>query len=294
LVEAEILDHSPGVSWDDIQGLVLAKEALTEAVLLPSLRPDLYTGLTAPPKGVLLVGPPGTGKTLLAKALASASRATFFSVSAASLMSKWVGEGERLVRALFTVARRRQPAVIFLDEVDALLSTRSGGENDAARRLKTEFLVQMDGAGTSGDERVLVLAATNRPWDLDDALVRRLPKRILIPLPDDATRSALLRHCVRDVPTRLSDAQWRTVVTATDGYSGSDLKALAKEAAMVRVREVAHAGGLRAVLEVRREALRPVAVADFQAALRVIRASVPRASLRAFDEWNRTYGVSGT
>ncbi|ETN03113.1 hypothetical protein, variant 4 [Phytophthora nicotianae INRA-310] len=141
----EVLDHSPGVHWTDIAGLEIAKQILQEAVILPTLRPDLFTGLRAPPRGVLLFGPPGTGKTLLAKAVATEAKATFFNISASSLTSKWVGEGEKLVRALFEMARELQPSVVFMDEIDALLSTRSASENDASRRIKNQVRYEASG-----------------------------------------------------------------------------------------------------------------------------------------------------
>ncbi|CAM9966911.1 unnamed protein product, partial [Scytosiphon promiscuus] len=162
----DMLDSSPGVTWDSIAGLEYAKQTLQETVILPNLRPDLFTGLRAPARGVLLYGPPGTGKTMLAKAVATESGYTFFNISASSLTSKYVGEGEKMVRTLFTVARDRQPAVVFIDEIDSVLSARGEGEHEASRRLKTEFLVQLDGVGGAdggGDERLLVLAATNLP-----------------------------------------------------------------------------------------------------------------------------------
>lgn len=188
----EILENSPSISWDDIAGLDFAKSTVKEIVIAPMLRPDIFTGLRAPPKGLLLFGPPGTGKSmcslsllklnnlsilfclaLIGKVIASQSRSTFFSISASSLTSKWIGEGEKLVRALFAVARILQPSVIFVDEIDSLLSSRAEGEVDASRKIKTEFLVQMDGAATDGNDRLLLIGATNRPQELDEAMRRR-------------------------------------------------------------------------------------------------------------------------
>ena len=151
----EMLDTTLGVSWNDIAGLSFAKQTLQEAVILPNLRPDLFTGLRAPPKGVLLYGPPGTGKTLLAKAVATESGFAFFSVSASSVTSKFVGEGEKLMKGLFSVARKRMPAVIFFDEIDSIMSARKENEHEASRRLKTEFMTQIDGATTASSDRIL-------------------------------------------------------------------------------------------------------------------------------------------
>ncbi|KAJ1368209.1 Fidgetin-like protein 1 [Parelaphostrongylus tenuis] len=150
------------IGWSDVAGLDGAKKALREIVVLPFKRPDMFKGIRAPPKGVLLFGPPGTGKTMIGRCVASQCNATFFNISASSLTSKWVGEGEKLVRALFSIARLKLPSVIFIDEVDSLLSSRSETEHESSRRIKTEFLVQLDGVATNADERLLVLAATNR------------------------------------------------------------------------------------------------------------------------------------
>uniref|UniRef100_A0A1B6C0I8 AAA+ ATPase domain-containing protein n=1 Tax=Clastoptera arizonana TaxID=38151 RepID=A0A1B6C0I8_9HEMI len=184
LIQSEIIDSRVGIDWNDIAGLNFAKTTLQEIVVLPMLRPDIFTGLRRPPRGILLFGPPGTGKTLIGKCVASQSKSTFFSISASSLTSKWIGDGEKMVRALFTVARVYQPAVIFIDEIDSLLGQRNDGEHESSRRLKTEFLVHLDGTGTKEDERILLIGATNRPQDLDEAVRRRFVKRLYIPLPD--------------------------------------------------------------------------------------------------------------
>lgn len=165
-LEDSILDADPNVKWDDIKGLSDVKKVLNETIVLPTMRPDIFSGLYAPSKGILLYGPPGTGKTLLAKAVATECKSTFFSISASTLTSKWMGEGEKLMRGLFAMALEKAPSVIFFDEIDSIMGARGGNEHEASRRLKTEFLVQFDGvsgAAQSSDKNLLVLAATNRP-----------------------------------------------------------------------------------------------------------------------------------
>ena len=283
MIEQEIIERSPQVSWDSISGLRTAKEILQEAIIRPTLYPHIYTGLRSPPKGILLFGPPGTGKTLLAKAVASECSATFMSVSSATLTSKNYGDGEKLVRALFSVARKYQPSVIFIDEVDSILGSRGEGQHEASRRLETEFLVQMDGVGSSGEDRVLIIAATNRPQELDEAVRRRLTKRIYIPLPDSETRQLLILNLLKE-NSKLSKKELNHIVKITDGYSGSDLSNLCKEAAMDSVRGLSDS-------ELKSGKQFPIGKKNFENALRVIRPSVQKSSLDFYQRWNDEFGV---
>lgn len=205
---------------------------------MPTRFPQLFTGKRKPFKGILLYGPPGTGKSYLAKAVATEADSTFFSVSSADLISKWQGESEKLVRNLFQMARESEGgrAIIFLDEVDSLCGSRSEGESDSMRRVKTEFLVQMDGVGNESGQ-VLVLGATNIPWDLDAAIRRRFEKRVYIPLPEAEARTAMVRLNLGDTPNNLSDEDFNTIGELTDGASGSDIKILVKEALMQPLRQ---------------------------------------------------------
>ena len=196
MIESEIVNNSLGVSWSDVAGLEFAKKTIHEIIVWPMLKPEIFTGLRAPPKGLLLFGPPGTGKTLIGKAIASEAKATFFSISASSLTSKWVGQGEKMVRALFAVAEVLQPSVIFIDEIDSLLTNRSEKDQESSRRIKTEFLVRLEGTRTNSKDRVLVIGATNRPQELDEAARRRFVKRLYIPLPNKNGREALVRRII--------------------------------------------------------------------------------------------------
>lgn len=285
MIMNEMLDESPNVSWHDIAGLEFAKRCVMEAVVWPMKRPDIFTGLRGPPKGLLLFGPPGTGKTMIGRAIASKSGAKFFNISASSLVSKWAGEGEKLVRALFSVARSFQPSVVFIDEIDSLLSSRSEGEQEHSRRLKTEFLVQMDGAGTSRDDRVLVVGATNRPQELDEAARRRLVKRLYIPLPDVEARKCLVRRLLERQTNSLTEEDVSQIGIMSKGYSGSDMYALCAEAALGPVRELGDRIGSVDV-----DHVRAVCRNDFVIGGRMVRASVSEDDLDGYRLWNDQFG----
>lgn len=232
-----ILQDTPNVKWEDVAGLEGAKEALKEAVILPIKFPHLFTGKRQPWKGILLYGPPGTGKSYLAKAVATEANSTFFSVSSSDLVSKWMGESERLVKQLFAMARENKPSIIFIDEVDALCGPRGEGESEASRRIKTEMLVQMDGVGRDS-KGVLVLGATNIPWQLDAAIRRRFQRRVHISLPDLPARTKMFEISVGTTPCELVAKDYRTLGELSEGYSGSDISIAVQDALMQPVRKI--------------------------------------------------------
>ena len=236
-LSSAILSEKPNVKWEDVAGLDGAKEALKEAVILPVKFPHLFTGNRKPTTGILLYGPPGTGKSYLAKAVATEANSTFFSVSSSDLVSKWMGESEKLVKNLFNMARENKPSIIFIDEVDALTGQRGEGESEASRRIKTELLVQMNGVGND-PQGVLVLGATNIPWQLDSAIRRRFEKRIYIPLPDLAARTRMFEINIGETPCTLTKDDFRSLAQMTEGYSGSDIAVVVKDALMEPVRKI--------------------------------------------------------
>lgn len=312
----EVVIQGDEVHWSDVAGLEIAKSALKETVVYPFLRPDLFLGLREPARGMLLFGPPGTGKTMLARAVATESKSIFFAISASSLTSKFLGESEKLVRALFVLAKELAPSIIFVDEIDSLLGSRGDGEHEATRRIKTEFLVQWSdlqraaagresAEGESGsrgeivmhtDElrsigdasRVLVLAATNLPWAIDEAARRRFVRRQYIPLPEPWVRESQLRTLLGGKGQGLSDRDMKRLVQLTEGFSGSDITALAKDAAMGPLRSL----GER-LLHMSPEEIRPISMGDFEASLGNIRPSVSKEGLREFEEWAEKFGERG-
>ncbi|GAQ87626.1 katanin p60 ATPase-containing subunit [Klebsormidium nitens] len=275
LITADIVVRHPNVRWKDVAGLEEAKRLLKEAVVMPIKYPQYFTGLLTPWKGILLYGPPGTGKTMLAKAVATECGTTFFNISASTIVSKWRGDSEKLVRVLFQLARHYAPSTIFMDELDALIAQRGEGpgENEASRRMKTELLVQMDGLSQS-EEMVFVLAATNLPWELDTAMLRRLEKRILVPLPGGEARLRMLQHLLP--PEKYPGLVFVETVEKTAGYSGSDVRLVCKEAAMRPLRRLMSAldeeeeSGSDASAD---SVLGPVTMDDLRGALQVTKPS---------------------
>ncbi|XP_022729759.1 uncharacterized protein LOC111284904 isoform X2 [Durio zibethinus] len=297
-----------GVTFDDIGALENVKDTLKELVMLPLQRPELFCKgqLTKPCKGILLFGPPGTGKTMLAKAVATEAGANFINISMSSITSKWFGEGEKYVKAVFSLASKIAPSVIFVDEVDSMLGRRENpGEHEAMRKMKNEFMVNWDGLRTKDTERVLVLAATNRPFDLDEAVIRRLPRRLMVNLPDAVNRAKILKVILAKEDLS-PDVDFDAVASMADGYSGSDLKNLCVTAAHRPIKEI-----LEKEKKERAAALaegkpppplsgsadiRPLNMEDFKYAHERVCASVSSESVNMTEllQWNELYGEGGS
>lgn len=227
------------VEFDSIGGLEAIKEALFELVILPLRRPDLFSHgkLLGPQKGVLLYGPPGTGKTMLAKAIAKESGAVFINVRISNLMSKWFGDAQKLVAAVFSLAYKLQPAIIFIDEVDSFLGQRKTTDHEALTNMKTEFMALWDGFTTDQNARVMVLAATNRPSELDEAILRRLPQAFEIGMPDCRERAEILKVVLKGEKVE-QNIDFDYLASLCEGYTGSDLLELCKKAAYFPIRDL--------------------------------------------------------
>lgn len=291
----------------DIAGLEFVKSQIEEVLIMPRLHPQLFASvLTRPARGLLLFGPPGTGKTMLARWIAAQCEATFFNINASSVLSKWIGEAERTVKALFQLASDRQPSVIFIDEIDSLLSRRRDADNESSRRVKNEFLTSLEGADTASEEKILLVGATNMPWELDPAALRRLPKRLYVPLPGRKARAALLQRQLTahnrasGLAGALSRQEMTSIVERTDGFAGSDLQALLREAAMGPVREAQLAitgGGARkrpapaAAGERGPSKLRDITTQDFECALRRVKPSFRPEEAERHREFNEEHGT---
>ncbi|KAK4357260.1 hypothetical protein RND71_022870 [Anisodus tanguticus] len=297
-----------GVTFNDIGALETVKDTVKELVMLPLQRPELFCKgqLAKPCKGILLFGPPGTGKTMLAKAVATEAGANFINISMSSITSKWFGEGEKYVKSVFTLASKIAPSVVFVDEVDSMLGRRENpGEHEAMRKMKNEFMVNWDGLRTKDKERVLVLAATNRPFDLDEAVIRRLPRRLMVNLPDAPNREKILR-VILVKEELMPNVDVEAIANMTEGYSGSDLKNLCVTAAHCPIREILEnekKEKASAIAENRPTPalhssadIRPLNMDDFKYAHEQVCASVSSESsnMNELLQWNELYGEGGS
>lgn len=235
----------------------------------------------------MLFGPPGTGKTMIGRCIASQAKATFFSVTSSTLTSKWIGDGEKAMKTLFAVARCLKPSVIFIDEIDSLLKSRSDSEHESSRRMKTEFLSQFDGLSTQTNEGLLVIGTTNRPQELDEAVRRRFAARLYIKLPNKEARSHMIRHNLMDEKHSLTDQDVELIADKTEGYSGSDMKHLCNEAGFFSINEVQDQ-----IEHLTKDDIRDITYDDFLLATDRIKPSFSTDDLAEYDDWNRKYGCN--
>ncbi|MFX1531765.1 MAG: AAA family ATPase [Promethearchaeota archaeon] len=289
IISGTIVTESPNVKWEDIAGLQNVKQALREAIVLPIAKPELFTGARRPWSGILLFGPPGCGKTLLAKAAATECKATFFSASSAELLSKWLGESEKLISSLFKVARLRAPSLIFMDEIDSIATKRGEGtESGGERRVKTQLLSEIQGLKSTHDKPLLVLGATNRPWDIDNAMLSRFEKRVHVPLPDMKARAGIFKIHTEGVNTALNDEDYIELAVRSDGYSGRDIANVCREVIMLPVRELDMSGLLES--SDKEVNVRDINLKDFNKTLKKVKPMTTKALLKQYNDWAEEFG----
>jgi len=288
-ISGTILTESPEVKWEDIAGLRNCKQALREAIVLPIMKPELFVGARKPWSGILLFGPPGCGKTLLAKAAATECEATFFNVSSADLLSKWLGESEKLISSLFKVARLKSPSLIFIDEIDSVATKRGGGsESGGERRVKTQLLSEIQGVKSTHNKTMLVLGATNRPWDIDNAMLSRFEKKVYVPLPDLEARARIFEIHTEGVNLALDHDDFIELAVRSEGYSGRDIANVCREVIMIPIRELDMGGFLDdSDSEVK---VRDVNMEDFKKTLKKVKPMTTGRDLNAYQEWAEEFG----
>ncbi|KAL7631566.1 UNVERIFIED_CONTAM: hypothetical protein RMT77_004852 [Armadillidium vulgare] len=260
-------------SWEDVAGLSLVIQEIRETVILPILQRNRRntSQLIHPPKGILLHGPPGCGKTLLARAIAQEAGVRFINLDVSSLTDKWYGESQKLSSAVFSLAAKIQPCIIFIDEIDSFLRVRNTGDHEATAMMKAQFLQQWDGLATDHSNCILVMGATNRPQDVDRAIIRRMPAAFHIPLPSVTQRKEILKLILKSEDVN-RDVNIDNLAMKTDGFSGSDLKELCRTAAVYRLRHLLQKGN-ELLDESDDEDIKPITEEDFLHSLTKMRES---------------------
>lgn len=291
IIDMGILVREPNVQWESIAGLTQVKRLLRQNLVILPMRPDIAKGLLSPWRSVLFYGPPGTGKTFLAKAVATECKRTFFNVTSATITSRFLGESEKLVTYLFNLAEEMQPSTIFFDEIDSIASQRgSQGEHEASRRMKAQLLTRLEGIDGTDASSVFVMAATNFPWDLDEALLRRFQKRVYIPLPDEAGREAILTMHIGE--NMSSDFDTAGFVKKLEGYSCADIANLCRDVAQAALDKQTDNLDTQQWLSMPAEDARVVVTnADFEAAMKRRKSSVDPATIKKYEQWRQLKGA---
>lgn len=288
-IESMIISEKPTTTWDDIGGLNEAKRILKEAIILPFIhnKPE-FVGA---PKTILLYGPPGTGKTLLAKAASNTLNATFFEARTSSLLSKYFGESSKIISMLFEKARKSQPSLIFMDEFDSIMISRDSGVQESTRRVIGQLLTEIEGFNTRTEDRIILIAATNKPWDLDDAMISRFQRKVYVPLPDKASRKRIfeihLKGCV------LHGITYENLADRSEGYSGRDIANLCREAIMFMIREQNPKLEELTPAQIEKYAMnyRSLTKEDFDHAFSKVKSSVNMETIKKYEEWGNEIGM---
>ncbi len=287
-IDQLIVTQKPATKWEDIGGLEEAKKTLKHAIIMPFVRgrPDFVDVA----KSILLYGPPGTGKTMLAKASSNTLSATFFEAKGSGLLSKFFGESSKIISGLFSKARKMQPSLIFMDEIDSIAAKREGGIDESSRRVLGQMLSEMDGFDSRREDKVLFMGATNKPWDLDDALLSRFQSKIYVPLPDGASRKAIFE--VHLMGADLSGVNLQELVDNSAGYSGRDIAGLCQEAVTNMITE--KNPGLEDLtakqLEIYTLGTREMLPSDFGHAFGKVKPSSKEPVLEKYDDWQNEFG----
>ncbi|MCD6488412.1 MAG: ATP-binding protein [Desulfurococcales archaeon] len=295
--EAEKLIARADVTWNDIAGLEDVKKALMEAIYYSLAKPEIPVKLE-PPRRLLLYGPPGTGKTMLAMAASNMLKATFFNVSVDRVLSRYVGDSPRMIAAIFRAAYRHAPSIIFFDEIETLVARRDTGKEAATGVVQT-FLTELDGFKTKKlDKPVIVIAATNKPWMLDEAIISRFEKRIYIPLPDKRARIQLFKLELEKKGFKIQDITYEELAELTEGYSGRDIRNICKEAVMMMLRranpdiyqQITRVENL-AQLQKARYRVKPVTRQELIQAIHKVKPATTPQEIKKYIEWTQKHGT---
>ncbi len=287
-VQNLIVTQKPTTKWEDIGNLEEAKKTIKESIILPFIKnkPEFVRST----KTILLYGPPGTGKTLLAKAASNTLNASFFEAKASELLSKYYGESSKLFSELFSLAKKKQPSVIFMDEIDSVVLSREKEIHEATRRVVGELLSQLDGFSTKKEDKLIFIGATNRPWDLDEALLSRFERKVYVPLPDEKSRGIIFSIHLKGIDlenTIITDLSGRT-----ENFSGRDIANLSREAVSNMLRE--ENPGLDNLDSEKIKSYtmkyRNLAISDFEEAFKKIKPTATKTDLEKFNFWKEKFG----
>lgn len=288
-IESMVISEKPTTTWEEIGGLTEVKKTLKEAIILPFI--GNKPAFIGSPRTILLYGPPGTGKTLLAKAASNTLNANFFEARTSGLLSKYFGESSKIISMLFEKAREKQPSLIFMDEFDSIMISRDSGPQESTRRVVGQLLTEIEGFNTRAEDKILLIAATNKPWDLDDAMISRFQRKVYVPLPDKGSRKRIFEiHLKGAVLHEITNGK---LAEMGEGYSGRDIANVCREAIMFMVREQNPKLEELSPAQIESYSMnyRSLTKEDFEHAFGKIKSSVNLETIEKYEEWGKELGM---